>query len=307
MEYAKHQQIMSLIFLLTLTSAIHASSLSVQSETKSAQNDLIEDSLPYSVDDEEKENEFDTDELDLLKDEAEKRRMDKMMFHGSLGKRDVGTDSDDLDKRGRMDSYGFTGMLGKRGGRLDRFGFVGTLGKRGGLGRYGYGGMDRYGFIGTLGKRDSEGEVDQPESEKRARLDRYSFFGTLGKRMRYPMGLIGKLGKRSVNLEDSNADPSTTLTRRKRETPVPWYLQRHQRYYPSRWLRGIDRFSFGTRLGKRVPNYRFYPQLGKGDDWSSYELGILLLLYFTILSTTSFSVPFPTFSVGTTQRAQHAE
>ena len=296
MEYAKHQDISSLIFiaLLTFISLIDASSLSSKSETDTAQKDIISDTSKYTDDTTENVHKLTIDELDLLKDEAEKRRMDKMMFHGSIGKRETDMVSDEMDKRGRMDSYGFTGMLGKRGG-MDRYGFAGVLGKRGHLDRYGFvgalgrrGGMDRYGFVGALGRRSEmgsygngemgDGADEQRDTDKRARMDRYSFFGTLGKRMRYPMGLVGQLGKRSIDITDSETDSSQALARQKREIVVPWYLQRKQRHYPSRWLRGIDRFSFGTRLGKRVPNYRFYPQLGKRDEWPSIKLGMRLFM-----------------------------
>lgn len=322
------------ILIIVSLSTINCSSFSGSSETKSANKDIIDERSPYFVNELESTKDLDNEGLNLLKDETQKRRLDRMMFHSSLGKRDaeLDDDTDGLEKRGRIDTYGFTGMLGKRGGLdrygfvgslgkrrgldrysfvgslgkrggLDRFGFVGALGKRGGLDRFGfvgalgkrgydrYGfvgnlgkrrgmdrysfigalgkrGYDRYGFVGNLGKRIPGEDNDESDLEKRAKLDRYSFFGNLGKRMEYPDDFAGQIEKRSVDTSDS----ATPVKRRKRAALYPWYLDRRQRYSPSRWLRGIDTFSFGTRLGKRAPNYRFYPQLGKRDDLTPYIL-----------------------------------
>ena len=327
------KQTLSLLIyaIIGLVATVQASTYSEKSEIKATnENTNIANQpkyppshyLPSDMNNQEKVND---DLLDSLKDDDEKRRMDKMMFHSSIGKRETGDDENDLSKRGRIDSFGFSGMLGKRGG-LDRYGFVGSLGKRGGLDRYGfvgslgkrrgydryglignlgkrrgydrYGfigalgkrrGMDRYSFIGSLGKRgrlDSYGfagmlgKRDQQDNQvlddgfddaKRSKLDRYSFFGKFGKRMDYAEDDLAKeIDKRSVDIEQLEK-PNT---RRKRSTSYPWYMDRQQRYYPSKWLRGIDRFSFGTRLGKRAPNWRFYPQLGKRTYLPAYDSGI---------------------------------
>ena len=344
-----------------LLSTVQASTFSEKSETKGTNDDIDLVNRPqylptqYIPSDLNSQENIDDDLLDSLKDDDEKRRMDRMMFHNSLGKRESGNDENPEAKRGRIDSFGFSGMLGKRGGLdrygfvgslgkrggLDRYGFVGSLGKRGGLDRYGFvgslgkrGGLDRYGFVGSLGKRrgvdrygfignlgkrsgydrygfigslgkrrgmdrysfigslgkrgridsygfagmlgkrDPQNDNQGLEDDKRSKLDRYSFFGKFGKRMNYAEDDVGReLDKRSVDQEQSDK-PNT---RRKRSTSYPWFLNRQQRYYPSKWLRGIDRFSFGTRLGKRAPYWRFFPQLGKRNYPLPYDSGMYLL------------------------------
>ena len=315
MGHAQLRKIMSLLIYIAfaLVSTIRASTYSGKSEIKSANDDIdIINEPQYLPSDLNGPENVNDDFLDSLKDDDEKRRIDRMMFHSSLGKRDVGNDESGVAKRGSIDSFGFSGMLGKRGG-LDRYGFVGSLGKRGGFDRYGfignlgkrrgydrYGfigalgkrrGMDRYSFVGALGKRgriDSYGFADmlgkrdphyndqELDEDKRSKLDRYSFFRKFGKRMDFTEDDLGKeIDKRSIDTEQSEKPK----TRRKRSTAYPWFLDRQQRYYPSKWLRGIDRFSFGTRLGKRAPNWRFFPQVGKIDDLTPYDLGMYSLKF----------------------------
>ncbi|KAL3842168.1 hypothetical protein ACJMK2_020211 [Sinanodonta woodiana] len=217
------------------------------------------------------------DEYEQLDDgDVEKRKMDRLSFLSNLGKRGRMDFSHlgNLDKRGRLDRYMFTGNLGKRG-RMDRYSFMGNLGKRRGR-------MDRYSFIGNLGKRPS--------------MDRYSFSGTLGKREdlfpfaeslenrqgmdAYP--LAGSLGR---NLAEDNSESADTSAndedrefgkrgrldmkslygqlgkRSKRSILFPWGGVRYTRN--NKPMRGIDKYSFAARLGKRKPDYRFLPTLGK--------------------------------------------
>lgn len=291
-------------------SSINASTLSGTSKSTSDNKELI-NGPEYLVS--EPEN-IVTDFFDAHRDEPVKRRIDRMMFHSALGKRELREDEEDLRKRGKIDTVGFSGILGKRSG-YDRYGFVGSLGKRRGFDRYGFignlgkrrsydrfgligslgkrVGMDRYSFVGALGKR---GRIDtfgfagmlgkrlfsskrnDLNFGKRAKVDRYSFFGNLGKRMPYSGDLEKQVDKHSVD----NQQPAKPTSRRKRATVYPWYLDRKQRYYPSKWLRGIDRFSFGTRLGKRAPNYRFFPQLGKRGDWTANNFGKVYILFSTV-------------------------
>lgn len=131
-----------------------------------------------------------------------------------------------LGKR-KLDQYGFAGRLGKRA--LDRYGFVGTLGKRK---------LDQYSFMGNLGKR---------------RLDSHRYFGSLGKRALDRYGFFGGLGKRADTLGNSQeniqgADKDEKFEQ-KRLYPYWYYRQGGSPIYTQ--TRGIDRFSFAARLGRR--------------------------------------------------------
>ena len=144
-------------------------------------------------------------------DGSESKRMDAHLFKGMLGKR----------MRNRM----FLGQLGKRG-RLDNRMLFAQLGKRGKLnnrmffGRLGKRLINRM-FFGRLGKR-MDNRMFAAQLGKRGPLDNRMFFGQLGKRSE-PMD------KRAYyyRLRGSRGRPIYTQTR------------------------GMDRFSFAARLGKR--------------------------------------------------------
>lgn len=212
--------------------------------------------------------------------EYDKRALDRYSFFGGLGKRGLdrysfygGLGKRALDKFGflgglgkrALDRYGFFGGLGKRS--LDRYGFSGSLGKRK-LDRYSFMGgigkrnLDRYGFAGSLGKRALDthgfsGSLGKRKLDKfgfmgglgKRRLDSHRFVGGIGKRALDRYGFFGGLGKRA----DSSSDVPEVFEDRKSE---------HKRLYPYWYYRqggrpiltqtrGIDRFSFAARLGKR--------------------------------------------------------
>ncbi|KAK3598774.1 hypothetical protein CHS0354_015573 [Potamilus streckersoni] len=218
------------------------------------------------------------DELEQVDEgDVEKRKMDRLSFLSNLGKRSKMDFSylDNLGKRGRLDRYMFTGNLGKRG-RMDRYSFIGNLGKRRGR-------MDRYSFIGNLGKRPS--------------MDRYSFIGTLGKRGEdlfpfaesletrqgidaYPLAesLGRNVAKDNADSDDTSVDDGDSeFGKRGRLDMKSLYGQLGKRskrslFFPrndvrytrnNKPMRGIDKYSFAARLGKREPDYRFLPTLGK--------------------------------------------
>lgn len=203
---------------------------------------------------------FENSDLGELTDE-DKRALDRYSFFGGLGKRGLdrynffgGIGKRALDKYGffggigkrALDRYGFAGSLGKRG--LDRYSFMGGIGKRG-LDRYGFAGslgkraLDRYGFIGSLGKR---------------KLDRFGFMGGLGKRRLDSHRFFGGLGKRAADQYENQGAASSAETAQlytgekpmqKRLYPYWYYRQSGRPIFTQ--TRGIDRFSFAARLGRR--------------------------------------------------------
>lgn len=152
--------------------------------------------------------------------EMERRsKYDRFMFLPTLGKRYVDTDDSMAADKRRLDRYSYFGSLGKRG--MDRLSYFGSLGKRG-VDRWSYFGnlgkrkIDRLSFFGALGKRSEPGverynNIDiadknsmydnndlVPARETRSwywtnrgtkrlpvsirGVDKYSLFGSLGKR-----------------------------------------------------------------------------------------------------------------------------
>lgn len=152
-----------------------------------------------------------------------KRALDQNIFSGSLGKRALDRYSfmDGIGKR-KLDRYGFAGSLGKRA--LDRYGFTGSLGKRR---------LDQFGFMGGLGKR---------------RLDSHRFVGGLGKRALDRYGFFGGLGKRANLSPEADVDSDGNLLQ-KRLYPYWYYRQGGNPIFTQ--TRGIDKFSFAARLGRR--------------------------------------------------------
>lgn len=231
-------------------------------ETEISPKQAVDDGIDFG-------NSDTSDDLSDLTEE-EKRALDRYSYSGSLGKRGLDRYSfyGGLGKRA-LDRYGFFGGLGKRA--LDRYGFAGSLGKRalhrysfmGGLGKrkldqYGFAGrlgkraLDRYGFVGTLGKRKLDQYSFMGNLGKR-RLDSHRYLGSLGKRALDRYGFFGGLGKRADTLENSqenNQGPDKDEKfEQKRLYPYWYYRQGGSPIYTQ--TRGIDRFSFAARLGRR--------------------------------------------------------
>lgn len=202
--------------------------------------------------------------------EEEKRALDRYSYFGSLGKRGLdrysfygGLGKRALDRYGffgglgkrALDQYAFSGSLGKRA--LDRYSFMGGLGKRkldqyGFAGRLGKRALDRYGFAGTLGKRKLDQYGFMGNLGKR-RLDSHRYLGSLGKRALDRYGFFGGLGKRADSLENSQeniqAADKDGKFEQKRLYPYWYYRQSGSPIFTQ--TRGIDRFSFAARLGRR--------------------------------------------------------
>lgn len=201
---------------------------------------------------------------DSLEDvEMEKRKMHFMV--PMLGKRSRDDDvNEDIEKR-RM--YRMFTQLGKRSRYqsprgIRRFRFTGSLGKRSGtLTDEEEALSDREefnkrfnlkAFRGSLGKRSSSGTATDEQTQ--FEVDKKAYIGRPSRR-RY----FVQLGKRSVENSDEQQKEVKQQSRHKRSVP---YIFRSSgiNYYRPR--RRISRLVL-RRLGRRAPDYRFIPTLGK--------------------------------------------
>lgn len=181
-----------------------------------------------------------------------KKRSPYYRFAGTLGKRDdTSAEDEDEEKRG-VDRMSYFGTLGKRG-QLDMKMFHGALGKRLHSSYYGRLGKRLNKFFGNLGKRSPLYKSFMGNLGKRVRYNK-SFFGTLGKRGRVDNMYFGRLGKRDVS-----------SARSRRSVNYGWFSGRPARAIRPIYTqtRGIDRFFSNVGLGKRAPDMRFLPTLGK--------------------------------------------
>lgn len=220
---------------------------------KRQEDEILTPKEQYETDitDSDKREESDDDLTDGENLLTAKRKIDRLMFIGGLGKKrlpyyrfagtlgkrdDTSTEDEAAEKRG-LDRMSYFGTLGKRG-QLDMKMFHGALGKRLDSMYYGRLGKRLNKYFGTLGKRSPLYK---------------SFFGTLGKRGRIDNMYFGHLGKRDVS------------SRSRRSLNYGWFNGRPARAIRPIYTqtRGIDRFFSNVGLGKRAPDMRFLPTLGK--------------------------------------------